>query len=103
MQAFLKDLSLDLFFSNYINDLPLSIQETGICNDANNTFIYTCKLYLKNVVGWLKNDSESIIEWFRNNYMKLNEDKCHFMIFAERATQEVSINIGICTVNNSKE
>ena len=35
--------------------------------------------------------------------MKLNEDKCHFMIFGERTNQEVSINIGSCAVNNSKE
>ena len=26
--------------------------------------------------------------------MKLNEDKCHFMIFGERTNQEVSVNIG---------
>ena len=35
--------------------------------------------------------------------MKLNEDKCHFMIFGERTNQEVSMNIGSCAVNNSKE
>ena len=35
--------------------------------------------------------------------MKLNEDKCHFTIFGERTNQEVSINIGSCAVNNSKE
>ena len=35
--------------------------------------------------------------------MKLNEDKCHFMIFGERTNQEVSISIGSCAVNNSKE
>ena len=42
-------------------------------------------------------------EWFRNDYMKLNEDKCHFMIFGERTNQDVGINIGNCTVNNSQE
>ena len=35
--------------------------------------------------------------------MKLNEDKCHFMIFDERANQDVGINVGNCTVDNSQE
>ena len=35
--------------------------------------------------------------------MKLNKEKSYFMIFGERTTQEVSINIASCTVNNSKE
>ena len=35
--------------------------------------------------------------------MKATEDKCHFMTFGERTTQEVSIDISSCTVNNSKE
>ena len=92
-----------LFFNIYINDLLLSIQETDICNYADDTTIYTCDTRLENVVSRLENDSKIIIEWFRNNYMKLNEDKCHFMIFGERTNQGVGINIGNCTVNNSQE
>ena len=92
-----------LFLNIYINDLLLSIQETDICNYADDTAIYTCDIRLENVISRLENDSKIIIDWFRNNYMKLNEDKCHFMIFGERTNQEVSINIGSCAVNNSKE
>ena len=92
-----------LFFNIYINDLLLSIQETDICNYADDTTIYTCDIRLENVISRLENDSKIIIDWFRNNYMKLSEDKCHFMIFGERTNQEVSINIGSCAVNNLKE
>ena len=92
-----------LFFNIYINDLMLSIQETDICNYADDTTIYTCDIRLENVISRLENDSKIIIDWLRNNYMTLNEDKCHFMIFCERTNQEVSINIVSCAVNNSKE
>ena len=36
--------------------------------------------------------------------MKLNEDKCHFMIayLVKEQYQEVSITIGSCAFNNSK-
>ena len=83
--------------------MDVCIQETDICNYADDTTIYTCDIRLENVISRLESDSKVIIEWFRNNYMKLNEDKCHFMIFGERTNQEVSINIGSCAVNNSKE
>ena len=92
-----------LFFNIYINDLLLSIQETGICNYADDTTIYTCDVHLENVISKLENDSKIVIEWFGNNYMKLNEEKCHFMIFGERTNQDVGISIGNCTVDNSQE
>ena len=92
-----------LFFNMYINDLLLSIQETDICNYAEGTTIYTCDTRLENLVSRLENDSKIVIELFRNNYMKLNEDECHFMIFGERTNQDVGINIGNCTVNNSQK
>ena len=41
---------------------------------------------LENVISRLENDSKSITGSFQNNYMKLNEYKCHFMIFGERTT-----------------
>ena len=77
-----------LFFNIYINDLLLSIQETDVCNYADDTAIYTCHTRLENVVARLDSDSKIIIEWFRNNHMKINEDKCHFMIFGERKNQD---------------
>lgn len=91
-----------LFFNNCINDLRLSTQDTEICNYADDITIYTCNMRLENVISRLESDSKIIIKWFGNNYMKLNEDKCDFMIFDERTNQEVGINIGSYAVNNSK-
>ena len=35
--------------------------------------------------------------------MKLNEDKCHFMVFGVKTDQEIRIKIGNCTVKNSQD
>ena len=43
-----------------------------------------------------------ISEWFPNNRMKLNEDKCHLMIF-DGKSNEVSVKIGEASVKESKE
>ena len=28
----------------------------------------------------LENDTKLAVKWFENNYIKLNEDKCHFLV-----------------------
>ena len=64
-----------LFFNTYINDLLLSIQETDICNYADDATIYACHKNIDNVIWSLENDSTVIIQWFADNFMKLNTDK----------------------------
>ena len=61
-----------------------------VCNYADDTTIYTCGPNVENVVAQLENDALVISEWFPNNRMKLNEDKCHLMILVERATKSPS-------------
>ena len=70
-----------LLFNIYLNDLFLFLEETEVCNDANDTTIYTCCPNVENVVAKLENDALAVSGWFPNNGMKLNEDKCHWMIF----------------------
>ena len=72
------------FFNIYINNLLLSVQETELCNYADDTTIHTCDMHLKNVMSRLENDSPIIFVWFTNNYMKLNDDECHFMAFSAK-------------------
>ena len=51
----------------------------------------------------LENDALKITEWFPNNFMKLNEDKCHLMIFGAKGNNEISIKIGETRVKESTE
>ena len=63
-------------------------EETEICNYANDTTIYACGPNIENVIMHLENDALKITEWFPNNYMKLNEDKCHLMILVRRGVMK---------------
>ena len=69
-----------LLFNIYINDLFFIIEETDVCNYADDTTFYACDKDLKIVVQKLEHDSLLAIEWFENNYMKLNHDKCQLLI-----------------------
>ena len=53
---------------------------TNVCNYADDTAFHACNSDLGNLVNRLEHDSVLAIEWFETNYMKLNKDKCYFLL-----------------------
>ena len=41
-----------------------------------------------------------IVKWFSDNFLKLNDDKCHLMILSEKST-EATASIGNSMINES--
>ena len=69
-----------LLFNIYINDLFLIIKNTDICNYADDTTLYTQGMDLKELLINLEHDSTLLVQWFEENYMKLNKEKCHLLV-----------------------
>ena len=46
---------------------------------ADDTTLYACDLDIENVLSQLEDNAYTAILWFENNYMKLNQSKCHFL------------------------
>ena len=92
-----------LLFNIYINDLLLFIQDSDICNYADDTTIYTCNKNLDNIVHKLENDCTIALKWFADNFMKLNADKCHLLVLGQRCDDPVTVRIGSANVVNSYE
>ena len=59
-------------------------------------------IHVENVVAKLENEALAVSEWFPNNRLKLDEDKCHLMIFSGKSN-EVSVKIGEANVKESKQ
>ena len=55
-----------------------------VCNFKDNTTPYVCGKNLDFVLTELEEHSIIAIEWFQNNYMKINSDKCHRFISGNR-------------------
>ena len=68
-----------LLFNIYLNDIFFQLVDTHVCNFADDTTLNACDLDLKNVLNELEHNALTAIMWFENNYMKLNEGKCHFL------------------------
>ena len=68
-----------LLFNVYINDFFYDIDQTDICNLADDTTPHASGFKLKDVLLRLMHDSDILLEWFRDNFMTLNEGKCHLL------------------------
>ena len=53
------------------------------------------------LVDIIENDASILIKWFRENYLKMNEDKCHLLI-TNQENKSVSAIIGKETIKNSE-
>ena len=71
-----------LLFNIYIDDLSLFIQNSEICNYADDTTIYACNKNLDYTTRRLENECIVSLEWFADNFMKLNTDKCHLLVLS---------------------
>ena len=41
-----------------------------------------------------------LVKWFSDNFLKLNDDKCHLMIFGDKST-EATVSNGNSRINES--
>ena len=74
---------------------------TDVCNFADDTTFFACDSDLKHLMERLEHDTKLAIEWFKNNYMKLNEDKCHVLV-ARHRYETLWVNIGETRIWESK-
>ena len=68
-----------LLFNIYINDLFFLFYDSYLCNFADDTSLSVCDVELDKLLQTLEDNILSAILWFENNYMKLNQSKCHFL------------------------
>ena len=79
-----------LFFNIFINDLFLFIETTTLCNYADDNTVYSSDKNSNIVICKHRHCFQIISEWFYENCIVLNPDKCHFLTLA--FNQDVLLN-----------
>ena len=51
-----------------------------MANYADDSTLYTMNATIENLLNTLESETSTILDWFRLNEMKPNDDKCHLMI-----------------------
>ena len=61
------------------------IDQSDICNFADNDTLYSCGEWLTEIKENLIFDTKSILNWFRLNSLKANPGKFRFMVFGDKS------------------
>ena len=69
-----------LLFNIYMNDIFLSVPEIHINNYADDTTPYATSATIESLTKLLEDNTQEIVRWFHNNYMKSNKDKNYLII-----------------------
>ena len=77
--------------------------DTEICKYVDNTTLYACDKNLNNVIARLENDSSITIQWFADNFMKLNKNKCNLLILGRSSNQHVKAKVRDSIIENTEE
>ena len=77
-----------LLFNIFLCDLFLIMENIDIASYADDDTPYTTGKLIEEVIQKLGNAAQTLFQWFRDNQMKANPDKCHFLC---NSNSEVSL------------
>ena len=93
-----------LLFNIFINDIFLFMQETNICNFADDNTLYVNDKTVDKVINRLKTDIIKINEWFSDNSLVANPSKFQLMFLGVKHPKEtLSIKIGNSTITATEK
>ena len=100
--AFRKDQFLVHFFlvqflvNIFLADLFFIIKDIDITSYADDTTPFIVENNIENVIASLEQVSEDLFNWFKNNRLKSNADKCHVLVSTSKS---IGVSIGNYTID----
>ena len=76
------------------------IDDCDIVSYADDNTPYASSSNLDALINKLEESTNNLFQWFRNNHMKANADKCHLLV---TGNYEVSANINEFEIESSKK
>ena len=87
-----------LLFNIFINDIFFFIKYTKMANYADDNTLYSMSTTIENLLKTLESETTTILDWFRVNEMKPNDDKCHLIVCNK---DDLSVKLGNETIQSS--
>ena len=81
----------------------MCVSDNMICNYATDIAIYACDYRNEEVIRILQNAIAISSKWFRNNSMKVNQEKCHLLFFSNLRNTNITIKIDNGLIHESSE
>ena len=91
-----------LLFNIFVCDMFLMLEHTYFASYADDNTPYTVNENAEEVIRTLEQISKPLLQWFKDNKMKLNPDKCH-LILSGKENRGVSVgDVVIKSLQNEK-
>ena len=68
-----------LLFNIYLNDIFYFFEYTNLCNFADDAALNSSGYNVNEALTYVEHDNLILLEWFHDNLMTLNTDKCHLL------------------------
>ena len=88
-----------LLFNIYICDMFYDIDDCDIASSVDDNTPYAGSSNLDALINKLEESTNNLFQWFRNNHIKANADKCQLLV---TGNHEVSANINEFEIESSK-
>ena len=79
------------------------IEQSDICNFADNNTLYSCGEKLTEITKKLIFHTKSFLNWLKLNYLKANPEKCQFIILGDKSHQKHILKINSIQVEASDD
>ena len=80
-----------LLFNLFINDLFLFVENSDVCNYADDNSLIVADINIESIISKLESDMEILNSWFIDNGMLLNGDKCQFLLLGPSSVSRNNI------------
>ena len=80
-----------LLFNIFLNDIFYFIRSVYIANYADDNALYATENNVKSLLKTLELETNLLLDWFKINERKPNEDKCHLLVINQ---ENVSVTLG---------
>ena len=87
-----------ILFNIFLSDLFLVIKDTDFASYADDNTIYDIGDSINDVIVSLQDKSEKLFQWFSDNQLKGNTDKCHLIVSSDDPTE---IQVGESVIKNT--
>ena len=76
-----------ILLNNFLSDLFLVVQNVDFAKYADDNTIYDAGDNIDGVIFSLQEPSKKLFNWYADNQMKANEDKCHLIVSTNELTE----------------
>ena len=87
-----------IIFNIFLSDLFLVVKDTDFASYADDNTIYDIGDSINDVIASLQDSSEKLFQWFSDNQLKGNTDKCRLIVSSDDPTE---IQVGESVIKNT--